>query len=341
MRELLDAFWRAAAYCLHPRVIALSVLPLLLMVAAALGLAWFFWEGAVDAVRQAAEGWQLTAALFLWLDSVGLSGLRTVLAPLVVVFVATPVIVVGALVVVAALMTPAVVSLVAERRFQALERRRGGSFWTGLLGAVGASVLALLAIAVSVPLWFIPPLVLILPPLIWGWLTYRVMSYDVLADHASRTERQELMRRHRGSLLAMGVLTGYLGAAPSVVWASGVFFLALAPVLVPVAIWIYTLVFAFSALWFAHYALAALQRLRAEQAVEVLPARDGVDAASRQAAQPVPPLPAGPADRRTPSASSAHPGAAPPAAARLADLRDFGAGAGAPPSPDPRLPPLP
>ena len=38
-RELLDSFWRAAAYCLHPRVIALSLLPLALVggAAAALG----------------------------------------------------------------------------------------------------------------------------------------------------------------------------------------------------------------------------------------------------------------------------------------------------------------
>ena len=32
------------------------------------------------------------------------------------------------------------------------------------------------------------------------------------------------------------------------------------------AVWLYTLVFAFAALWFAHFALAALQRLR-QQAV--------------------------------------------------------------------------
>ena len=30
MRLLLDAFWRAAAYCLHPQVIALSLLPLVI-----------------------------------------------------------------------------------------------------------------------------------------------------------------------------------------------------------------------------------------------------------------------------------------------------------------------
>jgi len=41
--------------------------------------------------------------------------------------------------------------------------------------------------------------------------------------------------------------------------------LAMAPVLVPLAIWIYTLVFAFSSLWFAHYALDALEHFRKEK----------------------------------------------------------------------------
>ena len=48
---------------------------------------------------------------------------------------------------------------------------------------------------VSVPFWLIPPVVLIVPPLIWGWLTYRVMSYDMLAEHASKDERRELVAR--------------------------------------------------------------------------------------------------------------------------------------------------
>jgi hypothetical protein len=61
----------------------------------------------------------------------------------------------------------------------------------------------------------------------------------------------------------MGVASGYLGAAPSLLWASGAMFIAMAPLLVPVAIWIYTLVFAFASLWFAHYALSCLETLRA------------------------------------------------------------------------------
>ena len=90
------------------------------------------------------------------------------------------------------------------------------------------------------------------------------MAFDALADHASKEERQELLRRHRSSLLSIGIVTGYLGAAPSIVWASGVIFAAAFFILAPLAIWIYTLVFAFSALWFTHYCLAALQSLRSE-----------------------------------------------------------------------------
>ena len=272
MKLLFDSFWRATAYCLHPRVIVLSLLPLVLMAGLALGLGYFLWEPAIDAVRAAFDSWSILQTMIGWLQGIGLANLKTVLAPMVVVFLSTPVIVVLSLLLVAAFMTPAMLTLVANRRFPLLERKHGGSFFGSALGALWATVAALAALAVSIPLWFVPPLVLVLPPLIWGWLTYRVMTYDVLAEHASVEERRELARRHRSSLLGMGVLTGYLGAAPSIVWASGALAIVFAPVLVPVAVWIYTLVFAFSALWFAHFALAALQALRRErEPVELLP----------------------------------------------------------------------
>ena len=145
--------------------------------------------------------------------------------------------------------------------------------------SLGATVLAVIALVVSMPLWLIPPLVLILPPLIWGWLTYRVMSFDALAEHASPEERAALIRAHRVPLLCIGVLCGYLGAAPSIVWASGLLFAAAFFVLVPIAIWIYTLVFAFSALWFAHYCLDALAQLRARRAAAEASLAGGAPAA--------------------------------------------------------------
>ena len=262
MSKLLDSFWRAAMYCLHPRVIALSILPLVIMAALSLGLGYFFWEPAMTAVRNNLESYALVNTMVRWLQGLGLSNLRMVLAPVLLLFLAIPVIVIVSLLFVAMFMTPAMVALVAERRFPQLERKKGGSMLASLFWSLGSTLLAIIALVVSIPLWLIPPLILVLPPLIWGWLTYRVMSYDAMVDHASSEERRQILKEHRVQLLGIGVLSGYLGAAPSLVWASGAMFVAMAPILVPVAIWIYTLVFAFSSLWFAHYTLAALEQLR-------------------------------------------------------------------------------
>lgn len=280
MNLLFDAFWRAAAYCLHSRVIALSFLPLVLMVLLSFGLGYFFWDPAVGTVGSWLEAHEMVQNVLGWLERVGMSSLRTVFAPLLVLVLATPVIVLLCLLLVAVFMTPALVELVAQRRFAQLESKRGGSMLMGVLWSLGSTVVAALVLLVSMPLWLVPPLVLVLPPLIWGWLTYRVFAFDALAVHASAPERKAIMKEHRTSLLAMGVVSGYLGAAPSLLWASGAMFIALAPLLVPIAIWVYTVVFAFASLWFAHYTLAALQTLRTSQvmpagvsppAVQVLP----------------------------------------------------------------------
>jgi hypothetical protein len=65
----------------------------------------------------------------------------------------------------------------------------------------------------------------------------------------------------------MGVVTGYLGTAPALIWASGAMWIAMAPIVLPIAIWLYTLTFALAGLWFAHYALCALDQLRRAPAV--------------------------------------------------------------------------
>lgn len=274
MTLFFDSFWRATVYCIRPRVIALSFLPLVLMVALSLGLGYLYWDSALDWVRGALEAPALASTVWSWLERVGAGGLKIVLAPLIVIFVVTPLIVVLSLLLVAWLMTPALTLLVAERRFAQLERKRGGSLFLGVMSSLGATLLALIALLVSSPLWLVPPLILILPPLIWGWLTYRVMAFDALAEHASAQERREIFRRHRGWLLGMGVLCGFLGAAPSLIWASGALLAAAFVILVPLAIWLYTLVFAFSSLWFAHYCLAALHALRAETVPAVIAAQE-------------------------------------------------------------------
>lgn len=298
MNLLLDAFWRAAAYCLHPRIILWALAPLALTAAFAGLFGWLFWEDAIAAVRAWLDGWSLGASALAWLDSVGASGMRALVAPLIVLALVVPLLVILALLMVALSLAPSVVRLVAARRFPDLARRGQSSFVRSLLWSLGSTLLALLALILSLPFWLIPPMVLLLPPLIWGWLSYRVMSYDALADHADAAERQAILRQERLPLLIIGIVTGYLGAAPSLLWAFGAAAVILAPVLLVLSVWLYTLVFAFSCLWFTHYALAALSaRRQAESAraardaavagpvIDLLPASAG----AAPAAAPVPP----------------------------------------------------
>jgi Etoposide-induced protein 2.4 (EI24) len=272
VNRVFDAFWRAAAYCVHPRVILWSLLPLVAAGGLVFGLGWFYWEDAVTQVRAALDEWSLIASLLQWLDSIGGGAFRSVIAPLVVVALAVPVIVVATLLLVAWLMTPALVNLVVERRFAGLERRGGAAaWWQGVLWSIGCTLVALLVLCISIPLWFVPPLVLLLPPLVWGWLASRVLAFDALAAHATPGERRLVLHLERWRLLAMGVVCGLLGSAPSMVWALGALALVFAPLIAIVSVWLYTLVFAFASLWFAHFSLARLQSLRAAHAARTPP----------------------------------------------------------------------
>ncbi len=276
MKLLLDSFWRALAYCFLPRVWLLTFAPLLLMVVLALVLGYLFWENSVGAVQSALESSTLMVMVWNWFQGLGLGALKAVVAPLIVIALATPIIVVVTLLVVAFAMTPAMVVLVGRRRFSTLTRAGPSAWWRSFWWTAGSTLMALFALLLSIPLWVIPPLVMILPPLIWGWLTYRVMAFDTLAQHASVEERRELFKRHRLPLLSMGLLAGYLSAAPGMVWASNALLAATFVILVPLAIWIYTFIFALTSLWFAHYGLSALALLRAERAA--LPAPEPVPA---------------------------------------------------------------
>ncbi len=276
MKLLMDSFWRAAVYCLLPKVIGLSVLPLVLTVSLSGLLGYLYWNDAVLMVQQWLEMSSWLSTVWRWLEGIGFERLKTVVAPLLVIFSVTPLVVVVCLLAVSLCMTPALTRMVMERRFPDMLRKQGGSWLKSLGWSLGSVVLALGAFLLTLPMWLVPPLAMLLPALIWGWLTYRVLAFDVLAELASADERHTLMARHRMSLLVMGIISGLMGAAPSLVWASGALFAAAFVILVPVAIWIYTLIFAFSSLWFAHFALTALYALRLEpiqaQVDEVLPA---------------------------------------------------------------------
>ena len=265
MYLFFDSFWRALVYCLHPKVIFWSLLPLLVMVVLSLGLGYFFWDSATDQLRLWLESAAFASKVWDWLDRVGAQQIKSVLVPLLLVFAVTPLIVVLSMLLVAQWLAPGVVKLVASKRFAGLQAKQGASFVRSLAWALSSTLLALLALVITLPLWLVPVLALLLPPLIWGWLTYRVMAFDALAQHASVAERRAIFQRHWGSLLLIGLLSGYLNASPGLALVLVSVFAPAFMLILPLVICWYMLVFAFASLWYAHYCLGALQVLRLQE----------------------------------------------------------------------------
>jgi hypothetical protein len=119
MKLMIDSFWRSAMYCLYPRVIGLSVLPLVLIVALSWLLGYLYWDTAVTFVRAWLDASSWLAVVWRWLEGVGLPDLKTVVAPLLVIFSFTPLVVVASLLAVSFLMTPALTRMVAEQMSRA------------------------------------------------------------------------------------------------------------------------------------------------------------------------------------------------------------------------------
>ena len=262
MQLVMTSFGRALLSQLHFRMLLLTIWPFLLSLLLWGVVLWLGLQPMIDWL----QAWFADNNLFQSAASVlgwfGLGTLKTVLVPLIAMWLLLPLMVVTALVFVGAIAMPAIVKHVSDRHYPQLARLRGGSLAGSLSMSLGSFLVFAALWLVTLPLNAVPLLAFVLQPALWGWLTYRVMAYDALAEHASVEERRALMRTHRWPLLAIGIAAGAMGAAPTLLWLGGALSVILFPLLAGVSIWLYVLVFVFSGLWFQHYVLAALQRQR-------------------------------------------------------------------------------
>jgi hypothetical protein len=262
MRLILNSFSRALLSQLHIRMLMLTILPFIASVLIWGVILWYGLQPAIDWLQAFFTERDVFRTVSGTLEWLGLDTIKTLLVPILALWVLLPLMVLTALVFVGTLAMPAIVKHVASRRYPELERRREGSFWGSLwISSVSFLVFILLWI-VTLPLTVVPPFTFLVQPALWGWLTYRVMAYDALAEHASDEERREVLRRHRWPLWLIGAVGGILGAAPTLLWLGGAFVIVLFPVMAGLSIWLYVLVFVFTGLWFQHYCLEALSQYR-------------------------------------------------------------------------------
>jgi hypothetical protein len=268
MRPVMTAFWRALQSQFHLRMLMLTIFPFFLSVALWSVLLWLGLQPTIDwlhAYFTDNGGFNTVGQVLGWFS---LGTFKAVLVPLIAMWVLLPLMILTALVFVGTIAMPVIINHVGRRHYPELEKCRGGSFLGSLWAALSSFAVFVVLWLVTLPLSMFPPLTFVVQPVLWGWLTYRVMAYDALADHASPEECRNLMRLHRWPLLAIGTITGAIGAAPTLLWLGGALSVIFFPMLAAGAIWLYVLVFVFTGLWFQHYCLHALADYRAKPRVQ-------------------------------------------------------------------------
>ena len=264
MNGVAYAWRRALRAQFSRRMLALSFIPLVLSLVVWGGLLWAFLPGLLDWLHAvfAEYGWFQSSSSML--SMLGLGMLKVIVVPMMAIILLLPLMIASSLLFMGIFAMPAIERYVSRRDYPKLEQKEGGSFagsvWMNLSSVL---VFALLWLC-TVPLYAIPPLAVVVQAALWGWVSSRVMSYDALAAHASAAERKTIMHAQRWPLLAIGMVSGVLGALPGIAWMGGaVLAVVLFPFLAILSAWLYLMIFLFTGLWFQYYCLQALEELRA------------------------------------------------------------------------------
>ena len=269
---VVRAWGRAFASQWHGKLLLMSLAPFLLAVGVWAVLLYLGLQPLIDFVHATFSQYGVFSYSGSFLSSFGLGALKTVVVPLIAMLLLLPLMILTALIFIGVIAMPVILRHIGARNYPQLEQRNGGS----VLGSVGVALGGMAAFIglriLTLPLYVFPPLAVFVQALLWGWLTSRMMVYDVLADYASADERHQLLKEHRWPLIAIGVVSGVAGALPGAIWLGGVMAVVFFPFLAAASIWLYVLVFIFTALWFAYYCLEALARMRAAEAVKTEPA---------------------------------------------------------------------
>ncbi len=272
LSALMRSWAQAFATQFRFKIILLSIIPLIISVLLWGGLMAWRLQAVIDFFQSYFAANEAYSSAAQVLNSLGLLALKTVVIPLLAMWVLLPVVIISSLLFIGVLIMPVISKHVGERDFPSLEKRYGASFLRSFGFSLGSVFLFVLGWVITLPLIFIPPIYVFVQPLLWGWLTYRVMSYDALAMFAEPEERKQIVSKYRGSLLFIGLIAGWISSLPSMLWlgsAISVAHLFFFPIIASMAIWVYLLIFIFTGLWYQHFCLRALQDLRQTSAPDM------------------------------------------------------------------------
>ncbi|MDP2823535.1 MAG: EI24 domain-containing protein [Sulfuritalea sp.] len=237
MIEVFAAFSRSLRDLTRGEVLWQALWPPLLALALWLAVAFAVWTHGVETMRRIVP--QLPWSGWEWVAQWAATFLLLAAFAFLVYFTAILLVAVFAL--------PRLINLVAARDYPDLGRHGENVFWGSLGNTLGAGAIFVVGSLLMLPLLLIPGVLLVMP-LAWGaWLNQRTFRFDALAEHATRTEMQRLVRENRSRFYVAGLATAVVAHVP------------LLNLLAP----------AVTALVFVHLGLAALRRQRQEGGIEL------------------------------------------------------------------------
>lgn len=211
MPSLSRALLQGFASLLHPRMLALMLVPVTVALLLWLVAAVFFWGTAVDWIDLHIQQWNAVQWMLDWWP---LSLFAAHAGTALLVLAAIPAVLVVATLVTGIFAMPMMVAHVANRDYPQLARRNGGSFVGSAWNGMAALLFFLLLAAVTLPLWLFPPLWPIISLGLLGYLNRRVFPYDALAEHADPVELARIVREDRGSFFWLGVAVALAAHIP-------------------------------------------------------------------------------------------------------------------------------
>jgi len=221
---------------LHPRMLALTIWPMLVALVAWLGMAWFYW----DLWSQWLSAMLAASDIVAWLQQHGFSSVVRYSVWMLLWLLLAPTILITALLIAAMIEMPLIVSFIAARDYPGLEKRSGGTVTGSIVNALIAVLVFAVLWIVTLPLWFTGVLAPVLPVVLSAYLNQRLFRYDALSEHASAGEYRAILKSNRGRMYVLGALLALL------------YYVPLLNLMVPVL----------SGLAFTHFGLAQLAELR-------------------------------------------------------------------------------
>lgn len=248
MNKVFLALKQSMKSCFDPRILFLLFTPFFL--ALLIGLILFFtlgtwWITQLSSGVESSYLMQYVAQKWDYFGEGRAGSVSYFLALVVTLLVLIPLSYWAAVLVVSLILLPFILKILERTNYQGLEKMHGGNFAFSLWNTLKVSVLYILGLVLSLPLWFFPGFAVALPILLSAYLNKNLFVYDVLEDYASAEERTQIEKENQSSLYLLGILLGFINYIP------------LAFVVAPT----------FASLAYSHFCLNALKELRENKPV--------------------------------------------------------------------------